>query len=344
MATARKLPSGNWRVMVYDGKDAEGKRVYRSFTGPTKKAAELAAAEYANGRQAKTTATSLTLAQAYAQYIESKQNVISPATVREYKRSAAHDLQILMPLRVCDITQEAVQRAINAEALTHSPKTVRNMHGLLSAVLAVYAPQLQLRTTMPQRKPKSLYIPSSEDIHKLMDSIAGTELEKAVMLAAFGSLRRSEIAALTSDDIQGNQITVNKAMVQDQSKQWVIKPPKTEAGNRTIELPDFVIQRISGCEGRIVKLQPGTITNRFALMLDKCGLPHFRFHDLRHYQASILHAMGVPDKYIIQRGGWKTDSTLKNVYQHALDEKRAEVERSICDYFDMQHEMQHKQE
>lgn len=176
----------------------------------------------------------------------------------------------------------------------------------------------------------------------LMSKIAGTELEKAVMLAAFGSLRRSEISALMSDDIHGNAITVSKAMVQSEDKTWVIKQPKTVSGNRTLELPQFVIDRISGGDGRVCRLAPGTITNRFAIELNRCGLPHFRFHDLRHYQASILHAMGVPDKYIIQRGGWKTDSTLKNIYQHTMDEKRQEVEQQICGYFEnMRHEMQH---
>jgi len=71
-------------------------------------------------------------------------------------------------------------------------------------------------------------------------------------------------------------------------------------------------------------------------------LPRFRFHDLRHYQASILHAMGVPDKYIMERGGWKTDSTLKNIYQHTMDAKRQEVEAEICRQFEEAHKKRKK--
>ena len=47
MAKAKKLPSGSWRVRVYDGKTAEGKNIYKSFTAPAKKDAEYLAAEYA---------------------------------------------------------------------------------------------------------------------------------------------------------------------------------------------------------------------------------------------------------------------------------------------------------
>jgi hypothetical protein len=43
--------------------------------------------------------------------------------------------------------------------------------------------------------------------------------------------------------------------------------------------------------------------------------------------------MGVPDKYIMQRGGWQTDFTLKNIYQHTFDKKTKEVSAQINSYF-----------
>ena len=46
MAKAKKLPSGSWRVLVYDCTDQNGKRRYKSFTAETKKEAEYLAAEY----------------------------------------------------------------------------------------------------------------------------------------------------------------------------------------------------------------------------------------------------------------------------------------------------------
>ena len=46
------------------------------------------------------------------------------------------------------------------------------------------------------------------------------------------------------------------------------------------------------------------------------------FHDLRHLNASVMLMLGIPDKYAMERGGWATNTTLKNVYQHTFDEKR----------------------
>lgn len=146
------------------------------------------------------------------------------------------------------------------------------------------------------------------------------------------------MCALTADDVDraANTVTVNKAMVPDKNNVYVVKTSaKSKAGNRTVTLPREVIDKIAPSEGacRIVNLNPHQISQNFSRVLEINELPHFRFHDLRHYQASILHAMGVPDKYIMERGGWKTNSTLKGIYQHTMDEKRKNVESQICDFF-----------
>lgn len=340
---AKKLPSGRWRCRVYDGTDQSGKKVYKSFTADSKKEAELLAAQYAAKRKNAATADR-TLRDAYTRYIEIKQNTLSPATVREYTRAAAADFPELMPLKLSRITQEAVQSAVNIMSASHSPKSVRNAHGLLSAVLKMFAPDIRLTTRLPQARKTDLYVPTEQEVENLVREIRGTELEKAVLLAAFGSLRRSECCALLISDIEGDIIHVNKAMVLDVRKQWVIKPPKSKAGYRDIKMPGFVIERLVPRteSGRIVDLAPVTLTNYFTMQREKHGLHYFRFHDLRHYQASILHAMGVPDKYIMERGGWSTDSTLKNIYQHTMSEKRKQVEDDIVQRFEKSHEKYEK--
>ena len=85
------------------------------------------------------------------------------------------------------------------------------------------------------------------------------------------------------------------------------------------------------------------ITQRFNHVLIQANVPHFRFHDLRHYGASILHALGMPDAYIMERGGWGNDGTLKNVYRHALEDQKKQLNDKVNKYFDtMQHKMQHE--
>lgn len=117
-------------------------------------------------------------------------------------------------------------------------------------------------------------------------------------MAAFGTFRRGEICALTDKDIHGNNIVVNKAYVRNERDEWVLKEPKTFSSNRTVKLPSFVIEKMKGIEGTITKAHPDALSERLRRAIQTSGLPKFRFHDLRHYSASILHAIGVPDQYI----------------------------------------------
>ena len=78
---------------------------------------------------------------------------------------------------------------------------------------------------------------------------------------------------------------------------------------------------------------PDAISQRLDHALQRAGLPHFRMHDLRHYSASILHAIGIPDQYIMARGGWKTDHVMKQVYRDTISDEAKKMNDKINDYF-----------
>lgn len=347
MAKAKKLPSGQWRTLVYDYTetlpDGRKKRHYKSFTADSKKESEYLAAQFALTKNTKDVRNNLTYGQALDKYIESREAVLSPSTIREYKRSRRNDMQSIMDIKIDDITQDLVQSAINEESKSHSPKTVKNMHGLLSAVLKTYRPNFALNTTLPQQKKPDIYVPTDEDIKTLISSIENKEMLIAVLLAAFGPMRRSEICALDSDHIVGNMVHVEFAIVKDENSNWVKKGTKSYAGDRWIDFPDFVIDQIRDIKGQIVHFNPAQISDRFIDIQRASGLPHFRFHDLRHYNASVSHALGIPDQYIMERGGWASDTVLKKVYRHTMNDKQLKMNNKINEHFsNMQHEMQHK--
>ena len=100
MATARKLPSGSWRCQVYSHTERiynkktdewKDRRVYESFTSDDpspagKREAELAAAQFAATKQGRKSMRNMPLSQAMEDYIESRSNVLSPSTLRDYRR------------------------------------------------------------------------------------------------------------------------------------------------------------------------------------------------------------------------------------------------------------------
>jgi integrase len=166
-----------------------------------------------------------------------------------------------------------------------------------------------------------------------MNLASGTPLELPIMLAAFGPMRRGEICALDTDHIKGNIVIVALNMVMIKSGEYVIKQPKSYAGYRNIEYPRFVADKWKGLNGRVTNLDPDQLSYRFRALLKKSGLPYFRFPDLRHYCASIQHALGVPDAYIMARGGWGSDGVLKNVYRHAMDSRVTDMNNIANDHF-----------
>ncbi len=348
MATARKLPSGSWRCLVYSHTEkvmdkktgqVKDKRVYESFTSNIpgaagKRDAELQAAKFAADKERRnTTQTDMTFGEALDAYIKSREAILSPRTTMEYRGIMKRNVKSLMDVKLRKLSRENVQEAINLEALHHSPKTVRNIHGLISAVLGQYRPDLRLTTVLPKKVRPDLYIPSDGDIKHLMDAVAGTKMELPVLLAAFGPMRRGEISALTTDNIFGNRVHVCKNMVLNNNNEWIVKQPKSYAGDRYIDYPDFVADKWRGMAGNVTELNPNMITSRFWHILKNAGLPHFRFHDLRHYSASIQHALGIPDAYIMQRGGWQTDSVLKAVYRHTMSDRQEEMNHRANSHF-----------
>lgn len=329
MATAKKLKSGSWRVRVfshYELEDGIRKPKYKSFTSDDssnkgKAKAEGMAAEFSLKRKRERIGD-FTVAESMKRYIDSKSNVLSPTTINGYKKLEKKAYSSLLDLKTKDLTQEIIQRWTNEYSLGRSPKTVRNAHGFLCSVLAVYEPSLTLSTQLPAPVEPRLYTPSDEDIKALLKHIEGNELEKAVLLSAFGTLRRAEICGLTNEDINGNIITINKEMTKNLEGEWHIKKLKTPASYREIEYPEFVIEKLKDIEGRLVNVNPDALSNRFKRAIKSSGLPHFRLHDLRHYSASIMHAIGIPDQYIIARGGWKTDRVMKRVYRNVISDEQ----------------------
>ena len=333
MATAKKLPSGQYRCLIYD-KTENGKRKYKSFTAPTKKEAEFLATQYLIEKDVKKQKKSESLfCDELSKYISTKEAVLSPSTIKGYKnieRMLKKDYSEFYNMKISDMEQEHVQNVISSLSKTKSPKTVRNYHGLISAVIGS---NLNLNTTMPQRIQPELYIPSDSEIKALVNAVKDTELEIPVLLGAFCMMRRGEICALdVKKDIKGNTIHVHHSLVLGSDKQWHLKAPKTESSDRYIEAPQFVIDRIKE-KGYITNLNPHSITIMFQRALERNNIPHFRFHDLRHYSASIRHALGIPDAYIMADGGWSSDKVLKAVYRHAMSDRKKEMSAKANEHF-----------
>lgn len=343
---AQKLPSGKYRAIAFLGRDKNGKQIRKSFTHADPKVAVALAQDCEARFGGKVTSDSVQAAM--NRFIAARSASLSPTTLSDYRSRCvtlcdnwprfvkkplfsvtADDLRQI----VADMSAVSAPRhRLNREPLALAPKTIKNYMIFLSAVWR-HAGFLLPKVELPQRVVPDLYIPTDEEIRRLLAALDGDPLLVPVMLAAFAPLRRGEICALRyPDDFRGNIIHV-RASVADVGAAPVRKAPKTYHSDRFIDLPSFVAEEIAR-QGVVTDLTPKSITRRFPAALRKAGLPPFRFHDLRHYCVSSLHAQGVSTASIVKRCGHATDAMVQRVYRHILADQDAIQNKKANDHFE----------
>ena len=323
---ARQLPSGAWTCRVRVG----GQDV--SVTRPTKAEAQAEAMAIKHGIKAPDAPEiNLTLGEAIDRYIVMKADVLSPSTVAGYKRIRKNAFAALMGQKLSALSHERVQRAVNAMASSSSPKSVRNAYGLLSATVGEFAPDISLHATLPQKIRAEIVLPSEDDIKSIAAAVAGKWVELPVLLAMCLGLRMSEIRGLTRDCINGSVLHVKQALVDEGAK-----APKTYTSDRYLKMPSHILSLINAIPADQEYLCPQgrrSIYYAFTSACERAGIKHYRFHDLRHVNASVMLKLGVPDKYAMERMGHATNNMLKTVYQHTMPAERVKVDEEINDYF-----------
>ncbi|MBR0139438.1 MAG: tyrosine-type recombinase/integrase [Firmicutes bacterium] len=345
---AKKTPSGSWRVQVYDYTDQQGKKHVKSFTASTKAQAELMAAEFARTKRTRASEASKgTVGALIDKYIELCGPVLSPSTLTAYKRIRAHAFPTLMETQASKLNAAAVQKAINAETqrtgeATGKPlsaKTIKNEWGLVSAALAEltgmrFAPKLPTYQVVPKDLPEPAAV---------MAAVRGSDVELPVLLALCLSLTISEIRGLKCSDVAGGTLTIRRVIVDTDAGPVVKETGKTATRLRKLVIPRFLRELVEstvpyikyaqgGSDGFLEPRSRAAIYGRFQTEMRRAGLK-ISFHGLRALNASAMLALGVPDKYAMERGGWRTPHVMKAHYQQTLSQERLDFDELVNDYF-----------
>jgi len=336
MATAKKLPSGSWRVQVFSHYEVvNGKKVrrYQSFTSKDKtRAGKYEAERMANEWLYKRSERrrSVSILDAVNLYIDSRRGVLSPSSVRAYTSYKKHHLDDIGMMDVNDIDQAKMQAWVSGLSQSLSPKSVKEIVSLVNSA-CFDAAGTKMTLTLPMPEPKPQYTPTDAEVKEIYDCLSD-DLKLCLLLAAFCSLRRCEVCALERSDFHDGFVTISKIMVRDVTGDWIIKKPKTPGSIRSIPVPDKIMRMIEEREGKIVPFVPDQVSKKFRNIALKHGYK-WTYHGLRHYYASIAHYLGVPDAYIMANGGWSTDHVMKRVYREALRDKRKEENDKIEKHF-----------
>lgn len=314
-----KLPSGNYRVRVTIGHTPDGKPIRKSFTHSDKTTLRRIAAEYADTHRNVTTSKSI--GAALDDMIAAKMPVLSPSTLRAYT-SMSKTLKAkygrFCAMAVHSVSRQDMQKLINDMVQTgKTPKTIRNYHGMLSAAFKFSDCSLPA-VTLPQRVPPIINIPDEQTISRIMDAARQKGIDVPITLAIFG-MRRSEICALTADDLTGNLLHVHRAAVYGPDRAIHEKMPKNYTSDRYVRIPDATAAKIRA-QGYVTDMTPAALSHAFERLLKQNGLPHYRLHDMRHFCASYCHnVLHMSDAQIQAITGHKTSVVLRANYIHAMD-------------------------
>lgn len=334
---ATKLPSGNYRTQVVVGVNEKGKRIVKSFTAVTEWESLKLAAEFMEDNAIGIDYKNMTVYQAFTQYINSRSNILSPSTIRGYRNIQQYRLQVIMDIKINNLRINDVQRAVNFDAARLGRKSIKSALSLLKSVLELQDITINMKKiTIPKDRPKSVELPP---VDKLFKVIIGSELELPCMLAAWLSLRVSEVRGLKFSDISndGKYITVRRAKICLDNRDVVREQNKTVESTRTIPLPPYLYNMIKKVphnteDDYIVPLRYEYIRKHFKKLMEDNGFS-ITFHKLRHEFATVLNDLGIPDEYIQKLGGWSSDIIMKSVYTHTTSHKEIEYQRIIDGYF-----------
>ena len=251
---------------------------------------------------------------------------------------------------------QLARRKPNGETI--KPSTVIHYHAIIRLALC-YARKMRYISENPIEevvKPeKNHYIAqflNADELNKIIEITKGTKLEFPVIFGGVYGLRRSEIVGLrwSSIDFENNIVYINHKVTtpnDKDGKRIIVAKDKGKSSSSTRALPidNDTKERLKLCkeqqEFRQKKYKrayskkwlnyvmvdeldelilPNTITDSFNYTLEKHGLRHVRFHDLRHTCATLLLShgkkTGVGMKDIQVWLGHSDYRTTANIYSH----------------------------
>ena len=334
------LPSGTWRCRVM----VAGEKA--SALGNTPEEAHAKAISMKAGigdiqkKESDAKKGNIALSDAIDRYISARENILSPSTVNGYEEIKRNRFKSIMDKKVARIGPAELQEAVNEDAKKVSAKTIKNALGLIVSVISEYHDINIKRIRLPQRKRIEHSFLDESGMIELFESIQGTSVELPILLAMWLGMRRSEILGLCWDsvDFENHKIQVQRTYVKGPDKLYVLRDEmKTEASRRSLDCPGYILEKLKTYpgkhEGRIFKMHPNTIYKTMKRVCDRYGIDFVGVHGLRHTNASVMLSLGIVDKVAMARGGWSTDVTMKQIYQHVFASDKEIADEKVASFF-----------
>jgi len=343
--SVRRLPSGRWQARYYD---LQG----RPHTGPTTFAtkgdanrylatveADLTRGAWSNPRLGKTT---------FRGWVERWQQTttnLRPTTRSLYGYLLGRFLLPTfgeVPLACIDVMAVRTWLAELHDAGKVSATTIAKAYRLLGRILggaveAGYLPASPcvIKGAGVERAPE-MQVATPGQVRALAEAVPA-RYRAMILVAAYGGLRWGELVGLRVRHVDLLHGTVRIAeQIAEVNGTFMVGPPKSEAGIRTVTLPTVAVAALAdhldrhpgaGADGLVFPAADGgyqrrsNFRRRVWLPATKAaGVPGLRFHDLRHTAATFAAATGATTRELMERIGHSSPAAALR-YQHVMKDR-----------------------
>ena len=366
-----------WEARLTVGTDpGTGKQIQRSFSGKTQKEVreKMQAAAVAVNEGTYFEPSKMTLARWSEIWLQEYTGDKKYLTVKHYKAQCkAHIVPSLGALKLSELTTPQIQAFYNGLLRSGmAPKSVRNIHGILTKCLSTAVSVEYIRdnpasrVTLPRVEKKEIRPLTDEQVKDFLRVSAGDEYEILLKVILFTGLRESEAIGLTWDciDFKAGAVKVCKQLQKRPLADggFTFAPLKNDKA-RIIRPAPFVMellerrrreqaaQRLKAgplwqgwttseqyktalvfTTGSGGNLSPQTVYNHYKKLAAQIGAPESRVHDLRHTFAVLSLQNGDDVKTVQGNLGHATAAFTLDVYGHVSERMKEDSAARMQQY------------
>lgn len=355
-----QLPNGKWRATISLGVTADGKRLRRSKTAKSRADAVQFLRDMQATADKVVVRSSLTLMEFLDSWLLHVKETQSEGTHDSYTRACeTHIIPSIGRTKLSDVKPSTI-RAMVAELRRKDvgSRTVENAFIVLRAALSMATKEGTIPTnpcsvvTKPKHEREEIFPFTLEESQRILAATETDRLHALFVLAFSTGMRSGELFGLewTDIDLDASALRIERQATSI-SGRVVVKPPKSQAGRRRIELTAKTLealkdrQRLMLSEGhagnavvfpgkRGAYLRRGTFRTRvWQPLLKRLGIEHRGFHHVRHTYATLSLTNGVPLTTVSKILGHAKPSTTLDIYSHFLPSHQSAATESISRLF-----------
>ena len=280
---------------------------------------------------------------------------LAPSTIRSYSYLIRdHITPEIGHLKLVSLRPDHLQ-TLHSKKLKEglSKRTVQYIHAVIRRAfnqavkwgLLYRNPTNAATPRRPERKPPQTL--SVEQAKAFLKAVEDLPYFPLYFLAISCGIRKGELLGLQwpSVELKRGKIRVRYTLVDIQGKTH-LGQPKSAAANRTITLPESVIEALEqhqinagASEGYVFTTSTGNpisqrnLTRHFHSVLKEIGLPKMPFHSLRHSAATILLQSNVHPRLVQEMLGHSTIVLTLDTYSHVIPDHHEEAANEMDEIF-----------